>query len=329
MDSKVVPISSAKNVSKTRIKGPFIVVRPDVAARIGLNEAIALQHLLFRMQTLAFTRGGERYCQINMEGWQKEFPFWSKNTIRRTFESLEAQELVRSVRTRDGKFFGADPQAAETEQLPKMGTVTSQNGNLFFIEKEGFKNWQPVPGCGNLEGGSGNSEDEMKTAKDALKLLDSTSSIDAVKARWQKVPVPKSSQLGQAWLEMVGLCRRLQDDNAKLPPPLTNKQIGQLGQIAKRLSPAEAMLLILEGVPRWGELVGYVRLQAGLEQGPQKPHVGFLLTYCSDALDWLEKPAGEEMAAPKPVSLPTISPKTEEKVTLEEFEALFEEKSDA
>jgi len=75
-----------------------LVIIPELAEAIGLNEAIVLQqiHYWIIMNKEAgrnFEEG--RYWTYNsINQWEKQFPFWSKSTIRRTITSLEGQGLI-------------------------------------------------------------------------------------------------------------------------------------------------------------------------------------------------------------------------------------------
>ncbi|GKX58368.1 hypothetical protein SOASR031_06830 [Leminorella grimontii] len=75
-----------------------LVVSPDLAVAIGLNEAIALQQLHYWLNE---TTSGVEYDNVRWiynthEEWEKQFPFWSLSTIKRTFSALEKLGLIRS-----------------------------------------------------------------------------------------------------------------------------------------------------------------------------------------------------------------------------------------
>lgn len=75
-----------------------IMVLPELAKKIGLNEAIILQQIHY------WLRGAEnknnnyfdgRYWVYNTyEEWGKQFPWWSISTIRRAFKNLEQKKLL-------------------------------------------------------------------------------------------------------------------------------------------------------------------------------------------------------------------------------------------
>lgn len=75
-----------------------ILVLPLLATIIGLNEAIVLQQVHY------WIKHNERKNRNNKEGfywvyntfdeWEKQFPFWSGRTIKRTFKKLEDKNLL-------------------------------------------------------------------------------------------------------------------------------------------------------------------------------------------------------------------------------------------
>jgi DNA-binding transcriptional ArsR family regulator len=69
----------------------YELVCPRLAAVIGLNEAIMAQQLHYWTHTMN-REGGWIYNTI--EAWQRQFPFWSPATIRRTFGSLKGMGIV-------------------------------------------------------------------------------------------------------------------------------------------------------------------------------------------------------------------------------------------
>ena len=81
-----------------------LIILPKLAVLIGLNEAIVLQQIHYWLREkrddperyAASFALGEWWVYNTLDAWQKQFPFWSVMTIRRTLESLEAKGLVIS-----------------------------------------------------------------------------------------------------------------------------------------------------------------------------------------------------------------------------------------
>ena len=71
-----------------------IMVLPKLACEIGLNEAIILQQIHYWLQKSKNIEAGHKWIYNTYNAWQKQFPFWSIPTIRRTITSLEKQGVL-------------------------------------------------------------------------------------------------------------------------------------------------------------------------------------------------------------------------------------------
>jgi hypothetical protein len=70
-------------------------VLPSLAKAVGLNEAIFLQQVHFWMQTNAGREHDGRHWIYNTrEQWQRQFPFWSTDAIKRVVQSLRKQGVL-------------------------------------------------------------------------------------------------------------------------------------------------------------------------------------------------------------------------------------------
>jgi len=74
-----------------------IVINPDLAHSIGLNEAIALQQVNYWLKetTSGLDRDGERWIYNTTEQWLEQFPFWSESTLKRTFTRLKTLGVLK------------------------------------------------------------------------------------------------------------------------------------------------------------------------------------------------------------------------------------------
>ncbi len=52
-----------------------LLIYPQLAMAIGLEEAVLLQQLHFRLHYQGVTRDGEVWYYQSYEHWQKQFPF--------------------------------------------------------------------------------------------------------------------------------------------------------------------------------------------------------------------------------------------------------------
>lgn len=71
-----------------------ILVLPKLPTEIGLNEAIILQQIHYWLNTSKHHHNGKKWIYNSYPEWQKQFTFWSERTIKRTFGSLEKQNLL-------------------------------------------------------------------------------------------------------------------------------------------------------------------------------------------------------------------------------------------
>lgn len=77
-----------------------IVIIPELAVSVGLNEAIILQQIHYWTEQNKRMRknykDGYYWTYNTYTEWQKQFPWWSINTIKRTVTRLESNGLIIS-----------------------------------------------------------------------------------------------------------------------------------------------------------------------------------------------------------------------------------------
>lgn len=73
---------------------PPLIVQASLALKIGFNEAMLLQQVHYWLQRSTTTAYGHRWVYNNIEEWQKQFPFWSKDTVRRAIARLKKRGLL-------------------------------------------------------------------------------------------------------------------------------------------------------------------------------------------------------------------------------------------
>ena len=83
-------------MSKLLINQPPLQVLPDLAVKLGLNEAIIFQQLHYWLERSTNTREGNKWVYNDYDAWREQFPFWSERTIQRAFLTLEKWGLVVS-----------------------------------------------------------------------------------------------------------------------------------------------------------------------------------------------------------------------------------------
>lgn len=85
-----------------------LIVLPSLACKIGLNEALITQQIHYWTEINRKTGRHfieERYWVYNtVAKWEKQFPFWSKNTIIRSLDKLRKEKIV------EAKILATDPR---------------------------------------------------------------------------------------------------------------------------------------------------------------------------------------------------------------------------
>lgn len=73
-----------------------IVISAELARYVGLNEAIILQQLNYWIEGTGsgIDHDGRRWVYNTQPQWQEQFPFWSVDTVKRTFTSLQKRGLI-------------------------------------------------------------------------------------------------------------------------------------------------------------------------------------------------------------------------------------------
>ncbi|WP_288476682.1 conserved phage C-terminal domain-containing protein [uncultured Pantoea sp.] len=73
-----------------------LVISPELAQRIGLNEAIVLQQICYWLEDTnsGVEHDGKRWVYNTIDEWTEQFPFWSEKTVKRALTSLKAHGLI-------------------------------------------------------------------------------------------------------------------------------------------------------------------------------------------------------------------------------------------
>ncbi len=94
---------------------PPLLVCPDLAEKVGLEEAILLQqvHYWLNERRNRHQFDGKRWVHNTYAQWKHQFPFWSLRTIQRIILRLEKQGVLKSFAARKAqktKFYTIDYQ---------------------------------------------------------------------------------------------------------------------------------------------------------------------------------------------------------------------------
>ncbi|MGG3893610.1 DnaD domain protein [Geobacillus stearothermophilus] len=114
-------------MSKLLLDEKPLIILPSLAKEIGLNEAIILQQLHYWLQESGSEHDGHRWVYNTYEDWQKQFPFWSKNTIIRAIKSLEKKGLIVTGNYNKLKIDNTKWYRIDYEKLEGMGRPSTQN----------------------------------------------------------------------------------------------------------------------------------------------------------------------------------------------------------
>lgn len=134
--------------SKLLIDEQPLQVLPSLACAIGLNEAMVLQQLHWRLRYSKKQVNGLFWVFDKYEVWQQEhFPFWSLDTVKRTFRSLEQKNLVIS----SDKFnqFKLDRTKWYTINYEVLNTLDTEGENATLNEQ---KCTMSIANCTDTEG---------------------------------------------------------------------------------------------------------------------------------------------------------------------------------
>lgn len=125
------------------INEPPLQVLPSLAVAIGLNEAIVIQQLHYLLPYSVTNKDGKNWVFNSIENWLKIFPFFSRNTLIRTFENLEKMgfvlaEKIQKKQRNQTKFYTIDydrfnafcDEFLSKNSVPKWVNPFTQNGQM-------------------------------------------------------------------------------------------------------------------------------------------------------------------------------------------------------
>ncbi len=97
-----------------------LVVNPELAEKIGLNEAIVLQQLHYWSQKSTIEHDGYVWVYNTIEQWREQFRFFSADTIKRTLKKLKEAGLVRVERLSKDKRDRTNYYAIDYKKLESL-----------------------------------------------------------------------------------------------------------------------------------------------------------------------------------------------------------------
>lgn len=117
-----------------------LVVNPELAATLGLNEAIMLQQINYWIAETdsGLQKDGRKWIYNTYEQWQKQFPFWSADTIKRTLKSLKErgvliiEQLNKSAHDRTNFYTIRYEHPALVEQGKMPSSIRAESSDLTY-----------------------------------------------------------------------------------------------------------------------------------------------------------------------------------------------------
>lgn len=107
-------------MSRLLVNESPVMIIPSLAAKIGLNEAVVLQQIHYWLGISKHHIEGRTWVYNTYEEWQKQLPFWSVSTIKRTIRSLEMLGLLLSENWNQMKMDKTKWYSIDYEKLHKF-----------------------------------------------------------------------------------------------------------------------------------------------------------------------------------------------------------------
>ena len=171
-----------------------ILVDRELASVIGLNEAIVLQQLNYWLHSKSAKQiNGRLWVYNTYDNWRKDnFPFWSRNTIRRAFDSCIKRGLIITGNFNKAGFDKTKWYSIDIEKLDEvMGSACAQNGQTS----------EPKWADGSNQDGHTNTRDYPETTSENNKHSASHSNAQSVSQLekefeevWSKYPNKKGKK---------------------------------------------------------------------------------------------------------------------------------------
>ncbi|MBN9413067.1 MAG: hypothetical protein J0H12_04005 [Candidatus Paracaedimonas acanthamoebae] len=119
-------------MTKLLINETPLQIFPTLARKIGLNEAIVLQQMHY---WLHFHRDNQHRVYNASEQWQKQFPFWSRDTIKHTIISLKRQNLITDAKLSQKNSRQCQGYTINYQALESITACNNRTGQIDTIEE--------------------------------------------------------------------------------------------------------------------------------------------------------------------------------------------------
>lgn len=107
-----------------------LIILPSLAEKVGLNEAIVLQQLHYWLQVSNHYIDGRKWIYNTYEDWEKQFPFWSNRTIRRTITKLKNDGIILTGNFNKLKIDKTTWYSIDYQKLELVASPCGQNDQM-------------------------------------------------------------------------------------------------------------------------------------------------------------------------------------------------------
>ncbi|ODP93293.1 hypothetical protein [Levilactobacillus brevis] len=177
-----------KQMGNLLISEPPLQVLPSLAVKVGLNEAIVLQQFHYWLQRSNNIRDGYKWIYNSFPNWNKQFPFWGLNTLKRAVTGLEKDGYLITANYNKAGFDRTKWYRIDYSKLD-MSRPSTQNGSTNGSE------WVD----GTAQNGSTNTnrlpETTTETTKENSAAVAAPSSIESdFEEVWSAYPSKKGKK---------------------------------------------------------------------------------------------------------------------------------------
>ncbi|SFA86379.1 MULTISPECIES: conserved phage C-terminal domain-containing protein [unclassified Bacillus (in: firmicutes)] len=152
-------------MNKLLISGKPLMVIPELAVKIGFNEALMLQQIHYWVSSSTHIIEGKKWIYNTYKEWQNQLPFWSESTIMRTIRSLEKQGFLISANWNSSKM---DKTKWYTINYQKVEELENAEMELSFGQNEVSNTSECTMEEGSLTKAIPESTSEITTEKNII-----------------------------------------------------------------------------------------------------------------------------------------------------------------
>lgn len=287
---------------------PTLLLDPELAELVGLNDAIFLRQLHFRLKNQGIKKNGRVWFFHSLEQWQAELPFFSMSTIRRTIASLKKQELIVTAKhlyRKQGRHtlsYAIDYAELERKRLEKSPDVFNLNTSIdvFNLNKSTINKKKSYKG--NCLGASLETKGEAQNPKE--KKEEEERGIFLTEKEKESCAPLRSSITAETAEEIIADC--VPDDEGRYPDKalwilwaklaklngytvkldVKDKQILKYAQDKVRGGGEDIKPVIAACLDHWQGFVKQAKREQGAYPLPPDPVVWFFHRYINSAVNF-------------------------------------------